>query len=232
MMILSQRNQAQFGKRKWTVEKRFNDFCSLDALIRRDITPKQVGRHSKMRKNMQVRELHVHNAMEVDIAPFVTCSILELLPSQGSYWARTRFRCLLHCRRTAAPNVYIAPAPPQCAVCTDSHAGCTALSTEMLEQAGILAPLPRKVIPEFAIDNTLRAQQLDLYCKTLSADLSAEEVSFTSLDSYVSSHASVRLFTRILKSPYIPPTITASWSNPYRCANLLNAAFIEPIRLY
>ncbi len=105
-----------------------------------------------------------------------------------------------------------------------------ALSTEMHEQAGILAPLPRKVIPEFAIDNTLRAQQLDLYCKTLSADLSAEEVSFTSLDSYVSLHAFVRLFTRILKSPDIPPTITASWPNPYRCANLLHRALIEPIK--
>ena len=68
-----------------------------------------------------------------------------------------------------------------------------ALSTEMLEQAGILAPLPRKVIPEFAIDNTLRAQQLDLYCKTLSADLSAEEVSF-----YIARF--MRLFTCIRTS--------------------------------
>ena len=105
-----------------------------------------------------------------------------------------------------------------------------ALTTEMLEQAGILSPLPRKVIPEFAIDNTLRAQQLDLYCKTLCAHLSAEEVSFTSLDSFVSLHASVRLFRRILKSPYIPPTITASWPNPYRFAHPLNKALIEPIK--
>jgi hypothetical protein len=31
--------------------------------------------------------------------------------------------------------------------------------------AGILSPLPRKVIPDFAIDNSLRVQKLDQYCK-------------------------------------------------------------------
>ena len=32
-----------FGRRAWTVEKRFNDFCALDALLRQHLTPPQVA---------------------------------------------------------------------------------------------------------------------------------------------------------------------------------------------
>jgi hypothetical protein len=40
-------------------------------------------------------------------------------------------------------------------------------SFRQLQLVGILSPLPRKVIPDFAIDNHLRVQKLDHYCKGL-----------------------------------------------------------------
>ena len=107
-----------FGRRAWTVEKRFNDFCALDALLRQHLTPPQVA--------------------------------VTRTRTRAAAARQSRPDLQLHALRADAPSA-------AAALC------CAA-------QAAALAPLPRRV-PDFAIDNAVRCTRLDLYCKTLCAQV-------------------------------------------------------------
>jgi hypothetical protein len=73
-------------------------------------------------------------------------------------------------------------------------------------QAATLAPLPRKV-PEFAIDNAVRVQRLDLYCKTLCVQVSddrsagAEDADVTQLVSLVYDFINLKKHCGQVKGP-------------------------------
>jgi hypothetical protein len=158
--------QVRFGRLVWTVEKRFNDFCALDALLRQRLTPQQVA---------------------------VTCTLASARSGSGvccrARAGRTRGSraplVQLHARRADARARHVLLCPPQ---------------------ATTLAPLPRKV-PEFAIDNAVRVQRLDLYCKTLCVQVSddrsagAEDANVTQLVSLVYDFINMKKHCGQVKGP-------------------------------
>lgn len=94
-----------------------------------------------------------------------TLSMLSFAAS--SHPTRSAQLCMRLVQQSPAPRM-----PPVNTDCRSVHYISWSPPLYTTQLIGILSPFPRKVIPDFAIDNHLRVQKLDHYCKGLCIHLS------------------------------------------------------------